>query len=175
MSVATNQSDQSACSVQLHLSHLLGPSFIPFSSPLPLSPTSFSLLSSYLSHIFFPYPFLSLPSPLSLLLYFLAAPTFSLYPLPLLLPLPFLPPSSPHSILQTLLSELMRKTVAKSHPKLLLRRTESVAEKMLANWLSFLLFPHVLVSFLPTTSPPPPLHSSPSPPPNFAYGPTKNF
>ncbi len=49
-------------------------------------------------------------------------------------------------ILQTLLAELMRKTIAKSHPKLLLRRTESVGEKMLANWLAFLLFPYILVS-----------------------------
>ena len=33
-----------------------------------------------------------------------------------------------------------------SHPKLMLRRTESVAEKMLANWLAFLLYPYLLVS-----------------------------
>ena len=43
---------------------------------------------------------------------------------------------------------MMRKTIVKSHPKLLLRRTESVAEKMLANWLAFLLFPYLLVSRL---------------------------
>ena len=58
-------------------------------------------------------------------------------------------PLSPfyHRVLQTLLSELMRKSLNnKSHPKLLLRRTESVAEKMLANWLAFLLFPYLLVS-----------------------------
>jgi len=41
----------------------------------------------------------------------------------------------------------MRKTIAKSHPKLLLRRTETVGEKMLANWLAFLLFPYILVSW----------------------------
>ena len=49
------------------------------------------------------------------------------------------------SILQTLMAEMMRKTIVKSHPKLLLRRTESVAEKMLANWLAFLLYPYLLV------------------------------
>eukprot|EP00731_Ephydatia_muelleri_P001990 Em0001g1990a len=32
----------------------------------------------------------------------------------------------------------------KSNPKLLLRRTESVAEKLLGNWLCFLLFPFIL-------------------------------
>ena len=47
----------------------------------------------------------------------------------------------------------MYKMVTKSHPKLLLRRTESVAEKMLANWLSFLLFPYILVRTLPHTPP----------------------
>ena len=39
----------------------------------------------------------------------------------------------------------MHQAVLKSHPKLLLRRTETVAEKMLANWLCFLLFPYLLV------------------------------
>ena len=75
--------------------------------------------------------------------------------LPLSLPPSLSPPfslhlslsPSTHSVLQTLLSELMRKSLnSKSHPKLLLRRTESVAEKMLANWLAFLLFPYLLVS-----------------------------
>ncbi len=56
----------------------------------------------------------------------------------------FFPP--PTSILHTLLTELMRRAVSKSHPKLLLRATETVAEKMLANWLCFLLYPYILVS-----------------------------
>ncbi|KAL5475143.1 hypothetical protein EMCRGX_G027206 [Ephydatia muelleri] len=39
----------------------------------------------------------------------------------------------------------VRTIPAKSHPKLLLRRTESVAEKLLGNWLCFLLlFPFIL-------------------------------
>ena len=45
-----------------------------------------------------------------------------------------------------LLSELVQNSVSKYHPKLLLRRTESVAEKMLTNWLCFLLYPYVVVS-----------------------------
>ena len=51
----------------------------------------------------------------------------------------------PCSILTALLSDLMRTSASKSHPKLLLRRTESVAEKLLGNWLCFLLFPFILV------------------------------
>ncbi|KAH9508125.1 Plexin-A4 [Bulinus truncatus] len=45
-------------------------------------------------------------------------------------------------ILKTLLAELIEKTVEnpKVHPKLLLRRNESVAEKMLTNWYTFLLY-----------------------------------
>lgn len=44
-------------------------------------------------------------------------------------------------ILKTLLAELIEKCMdGNSHPKLLLRRTESVAEKMLSSWFTFLLF-----------------------------------
>lgn len=44
-------------------------------------------------------------------------------------------------ILKTLLAELIEKCMeSKSHPKLLLRRTESVAEKMLSAWFTFLLY-----------------------------------
>ncbi|XP_055922335.1 plexin-A4 isoform X2 [Eupeodes corollae] len=44
-------------------------------------------------------------------------------------------------ILKTLLAELIEKCIeGKSHPKLLLRRTESVAEKMLSAWFTFLLY-----------------------------------
>ena len=44
-------------------------------------------------------------------------------------------------ILKTLLADLIEKcTEGKSHPKLFLRRTESVAEKMLSAWFTFLLY-----------------------------------
>lgn len=44
-------------------------------------------------------------------------------------------------VLKTLLAELIEKCMeGKSHPKLLLRRTESVAEKMLSAWFTFLLY-----------------------------------
>ncbi|XP_050411553.1 plexin-A4 isoform X3 [Patella vulgata] len=45
-------------------------------------------------------------------------------------------------ILKTLLADLIEKSVEglKNHPKLLLRRNESVAEKMLTNWFTFLLY-----------------------------------
>ncbi|XP_076307717.1 plexin-A2-like isoform X1 [Tachypleus tridentatus] len=44
-------------------------------------------------------------------------------------------------ILKTLLADLIEKCIeGKSHPKLLLRRTESVAEKMLSSWFTFLLY-----------------------------------
>jgi hypothetical protein len=52
-----------------------------------------------------------------------------------------------YRILKTLLSELIEKSVeGKNHPKLLLRRTESVAEKMLTNWFTFLLYKFLRVS-----------------------------
>ena len=44
-------------------------------------------------------------------------------------------------ILKTLLADLIERCIeGKSHPKLLLRRTESVAEKMLSSWFTFLLY-----------------------------------
>lgn len=44
-------------------------------------------------------------------------------------------------ILKTLLSDLIERCIeGKSHPKLLLRRTESIAEKMLSSWFTFLLY-----------------------------------
>ncbi|XP_044539134.1 plexin-A3, partial [Gracilinanus agilis] len=43
-------------------------------------------------------------------------------------------------LLKQLLADLIEKNLeSKNHPKLLLRRTESVAEKMLTNWFTFLL------------------------------------
>uniref|UniRef100_A0AAY4DSD9 Plexin-A2 n=1 Tax=Denticeps clupeoides TaxID=299321 RepID=A0AAY4DSD9_9TELE len=45
-----------------------------------------------------------------------------------------------NDVLKQLLSDLIDKNLeSKNHPKLLLRRTESVAEKMLTNWFAFLL------------------------------------
>ena len=52
------------------------------------------------------------------------------------------------SILLELLKALMAASASKVNPKLLLRRTESVAEKLLANWLCFLLYPYVHVCCL---------------------------
>ena len=49
-------------------------------------------------------------------------------------------------VLRALLSELIRRTVTQSYPKLLLRRTESVAERMLTNWLTFCLHGYIMVS-----------------------------
>ena len=49
-------------------------------------------------------------------------------------------------VLKSLLAELIRKTVANSYPKLLLRRTESVAERILTNWLAFCLHGYLMVS-----------------------------
>lgn len=44
-------------------------------------------------------------------------------------------------ILKTLLANLIEKSMeSRSHPKLLLRRTESVAERMLSSWFTFLLY-----------------------------------
>ena len=48
-------------------------------------------------------------------------------------------------VLRALLSELIRRTVTQSYPKLLLRRTESVAERMLTNWLTFCLHGYIMV------------------------------
>ena len=50
------------------------------------------------------------------------------------------------SILETLLQDLIQKSMdSGKNPKLLLRRTESVAEKMLANWYTFLLHKYIVV------------------------------
>ena len=52
-------------------------------------------------------------------------------------------------ILMLLLGDLIQRSLStRQNPKLLLRRTESVAEKMLANWLCFLLYPYILVKKL---------------------------
>uniref|UniRef100_A0A8B9L165 Plexin A2 n=1 Tax=Astyanax mexicanus TaxID=7994 RepID=A0A8B9L165_ASTMX len=52
-------------------------------------------------------------------------------------------------VLKHLLSDLIDKNLeSKNHPKLLLRRTESVAEKMLTNWFAFLLHKFLKVILL---------------------------
>ncbi|KAK1803364.1 hypothetical protein P4O66_004027 [Electrophorus voltai] len=51
-------------------------------------------------------------------------------------------------VLKQLLSDLIEKNLeSKNHPKLLLRRTESVAEKMLTNWFTFLLYKFLKSTF----------------------------
>ena len=53
---------------------------------------------------------------------------------------------SVYRVLILLLGDLIQRSLStRQNPKLLLRRTESVAEKMLANWLCFLLYPYILV------------------------------
>ena len=49
-------------------------------------------------------------------------------------------------ILKALLNELIDRSVEKKHPKLMLRRTESVVEKFLTNWLSICMYSHIKVS-----------------------------
>lgn len=67
-------------------------------------------------------------------------------------PHPPLPPplSLSHTcfrVLKNLMSDQISRTVGKNSPKLLLRRTESVAEKMLTNWLAFCLHGYIVVSY----------------------------
>ena len=52
-------------------------------------------------------------------------------------------------ILKALLSDLVKASVANHSPKLMLRRTETVAEKMLSNWLVFCLHSYILVCLAP--------------------------
>ena len=73
------------------------------------------------------------------------SPRYSLKPHPPLPPLP-------RRILKTLLSDLIHRAISKSNPKLLLRRTESVAEKMLTNWLAFCLHGYIVVSISHTST-----------------------
>ncbi|XP_064399095.1 plexin A3-like isoform X2 [Halichondria panicea] len=47
-------------------------------------------------------------------------------------------------VLKSLLSDVINKTVTSSSPKLLLRRTETVAERMLTNWLAFCLHGYIM-------------------------------
>ena len=50
-------------------------------------------------------------------------------------------------ILKCLLVDLVRKSVDGRHPKLMLRRSESVVEKLLTNWLSICLYKYLRVSW----------------------------
>ena len=44
------------------------------------------------------------------------------------------------SVLRSLLFRLMEKAVSTKHPQLMLRRTESVVEKMLSNWMALSMY-----------------------------------
>ena len=44
------------------------------------------------------------------------------------------------SVLRALLFRLMDKAVSTKHPQLMLRRTESVVEKMLSNWMALSMY-----------------------------------
>lgn len=46
-------------------------------------------------------------------------------------------------ILRCLLLRLIDKSVASKHPQLMLRRTESVVEKMLTNWLALCMYSYL--------------------------------
>lgn len=57
------------------------------------------------------------------------------------------------SILEVLTRDLMEQS-SNMQPKLMLRRTESVVEKLLTNWMSVCLSGFLRVSVAPTTYPP---------------------
>lgn len=46
-------------------------------------------------------------------------------------------------ILRNLLLRLIQKSVAAKHPQLMLRRTESVVEKMLTNWMALCMYKYL--------------------------------
>ena len=50
-------------------------------------------------------------------------------------------------VLRLLLLRLVSATSATKHPQLILRRTESVVEKMLSNWLALCMYNYLKVSF----------------------------
>lgn len=50
-------------------------------------------------------------------------------------------------VLRLLLLKLVDKSVASKHPQLMLRRTETVVEKMLTNWLALCMYDYLKVSF----------------------------
>ena len=98
------------------------PLFHPLPYPLPLLHTFFPFSSSSFSSVFISPP----------------------YP-------PHLPPPPLRRILKTLLTDVIHRAISRSHPKLLLRRTESVAERMLTNWLGFCLHGYITVCVVAST------------------------
>ena len=48
-------------------------------------------------------------------------------------------------ILKQLLGQLIDKSLVRQHSKMLLRRTDSVGEKLLTNWLAICLYRHIKV------------------------------
>lgn len=48
-------------------------------------------------------------------------------------------------ILRLLLQRLIDKSMASKHPQLMLRRTETVVEKMLTNWLALCMYSYLKV------------------------------
>ena len=50
-------------------------------------------------------------------------------------------------VLRLLLLRLVDKSVATKHPQLMLRRTESVVEKMLTNWMALCMYNYLKVCF----------------------------
>lgn len=46
-------------------------------------------------------------------------------------------------VLRNLLLRLMEKSVSTKHPQLMLRRTESVVEKMLTNWMALCMYKYL--------------------------------
>lgn len=51
-------------------------------------------------------------------------------------------------VLRLLLLRLVEKSVATKHPQLMLRRTESVVEKMLTNWMALCMYNYLKVCVL---------------------------
>ena len=47
------------------------------------------------------------------------------------------------NIFRTLLFKLVEKSLSSKHPQLMLRRTESIVEKMLTNWLALAMYDYM--------------------------------
>ena len=55
-------------------------------------------------------------------------------------------------ILKALLNELIDRSVEKKNPKLMFRRTESVVEKLLTNWMSLCMYDYLKVRIAMVTT-----------------------
>ena len=55
-------------------------------------------------------------------------------------------------ILKALLNELIDRSVEKKNPKLMFRRTESVVEKLLTNWMSLCMYDYLKVRIAVVTT-----------------------